>query len=249
MPRYARFCVSTRPMSSWWHDVIRASDVTVAYGAGAERVQALRGVSVSFAASQVACIKGPSGSGKSTLLSVLAGLRRPTSGEVWIHDRRLDTLAPSALAEIRRTSIGIVFQNFRLLRSLTVHDNLRVAATISGIPAQEHSTRIREALAAVHLTGKERRQLWQMSGGEKQRVAIARAVLSRPAVLLADEPTTALDKATALECLSLLRSLAADVNCAVVVVTHDPRVANRCDVVWRLEDGIMSEVSDDANDH
>lgn len=219
--------------------MIRAHCVTVTYGSGAERVIALRDVTATFTASRIACIMGPSGSGKSTLLSVLAGLRRPSSGEVWCNEERLDHLSSAALAEVRRRSIGLVFQNFRLLRNLNVVDNLRAAAEIIGLPRAEFGRAAGEALDAVGLSGKQLRPLWELSGGEKQRVSIARALLGSPMVLLADEPTAALDRENGLRCFQLLRSVCERVKCAVVIVTHDTRIAEGCDDLWRLEDGVL----------
>lgn len=220
--------------------VIEVRDLIVNYGLGAERVSALRGVTAAFAPAQVACIMGPSGSGKSTLLSVLAGLRQPSSGEVWVCGRRLDTMTPALLAAARRESIGMVFQNFRLLQHLTVIDNLRVAAEIVGVPRARQVEVSQQALASVRLNDKARRRLSELSGGEKQRVAIARAMLGRPAVLLADEPTAALDTENGRRCFDLLRDQASTAGCAVVVVTHDARIAERSDVFWRMRDGTLT---------
>jgi putative ABC transport system ATP-binding protein len=222
---------------------IRVKSVVVDYGSGAEQVRALQDVTASFAAAQLACIMGPSGSGKSTLLSVLAGLRRPSSGEVWMLDQRIDHLSPRALADVRRRSVGLVFQHFRLLQHVNVADNLRVAAEVIGIDRAEHLIAAERALDAVGLRQKARRRLTELSGGEKQRVAIARALLGRPAVILADEPTAALDRDNVAGCLDLLRVLAASTGCAVVIVTHDQRVAERCDVLWAMEDGVLARRS------
>ena len=213
--------------------------MTVTYGSGAERVIALRTVTATFAASRVGCIMGPSGSGKSTLLAVLAGLRRPSAGEVWLNNERLDQMSAADLAEMRRRSIGLVFQNFRLLRNLNVVDNVRAAAGIIGIPRADAQSAVGDALEAVGLGGKQFKALWELSGGEKQRVAIARALLGRPSVLLADEPTAALDRESGLRCFGLIRTVCERVRCAVVIVTHDTRIADGCDDLWRLEDGVL----------
>lgn len=219
--------------------MIRVHEIDVEYGHGVERVAALRRVTATFAPAQVACVMGPSGSGKSTLLSVLGGLRAPSTGEVWLGDQRLDTMTPTELAAVRRRRIGMVFQSFRLLQHLTVIDNLRVAAEVIGIARRLQTEAAKAALALVALGNKSQRQLSELSGGEKQRVAIARAMLGRPAVLLADEPTAALDTENGWRCVELLREQATVGGCAVVLVTHDPRIAERCDTLWRMEDGML----------
>lgn len=220
--------------------MIRAERITVTYGRGVERVVALREASAQFVGGRMACIMGPSGSGKTTLLSVLAGLRRPDKGQVWLHDCRIDTLSAAALADVRRRAVGLVFQNFRLLRNVDVRDNLRAAGEVFGIPRDQQDSAARHALEAVGLSGKEKRSVWELSGGEKQRVAIARAILGSPAAILADEPTASLDGENGRRCSQLLREVCERMKCAVVIVTHDTRLADVCDERWRLDDGTLS---------
>lgn len=218
--------------------MIRLDGVSVVYGRGPERVHALKEATAEFTAGQIACIVGPSGSGKSTLLALLSGLRLPTTGTVWFDGLRLEQLNEPERAALRRRDVGLIFQGFRLLRHLSVLENLRVAAEILDVPRGEQLERASTALRRVGLSDKGGRSLWELSGGEKQRVAIARAALCRPRLVLADEPTASLDWSNGHNCLELLEELASEA--AVIVVTHDPRVADLAPVLWNLDDGVLT---------
>ena len=228
-------------------NVARLEAVRVNYGEGAEQVVAVSGATAHFHSGEIAGVVGPSGSGKSTVLSLLAGLRRPDAGDVWVGDHRLNALRPRELAEIRRQSVRLIFQHFRLLASLKVVENLLIMAEIVGVEPRGRQSLARELLASVGLAGKEQRHLWELSGGEKQRLAIARALIGRPLLILADEPTAALDKDSASAVFDLLAACARTHGCGVVIVTHDPATAARCDVLWRLQYGrIALETRTDA---
>jgi putative ABC transport system ATP-binding protein len=190
---------------------------------GAQTLTILDGVSLSIAAGEIAAVLGPSGSGKSTLLGLLAGLDRPTSGEVWIDGRRIDELDEDELALVRRRSVGFVFQSFQLLGNLTAMENVLLPLELARIPRANE--RAKELLDAVGLSQRTHHYPSQLSGGEQQRVALARAFGPRPAILFADEPTGNLDAATGERVLQLALDLRARESTTLILVTHDPAVA------------------------
>ena len=205
-------------------DVIRVDGVTKAYQSDA--LPALAGVSMGVAAGEVVAVMGPSGSGKSTLLNLIAGLDRPTAGTVTVAGRRIDTLGESGLARFRARHVGIIFQFFNLLDDLTVEDNVLLPAQLAGASRRQARARAGELLEQMGIADFRDTYPARMSGGQRQRVAIARALVNQPEVLLADEPTGALDTATGQEIGRLLRSLAAGGQ-TLVLVTHDPEMAER----------------------
>ena len=203
-------------------DLIRLDNVTKTYQAGAP--PALADLSMDVAAGEVAAVMGPSGSGKSTLLNLIAGLDRPTEGTVTVAGRRIDNLSESGLARFRARHVGIIFQFFNLLDDLTVADNVLLPAQLAGLSRRQARARVAELLAALRIEQHKDAYPGRLSGGERQRVAIARALVNRPPLLLADEPTGALDTAAGEEIGELLR----DLNTAghtLVLVTHNPDLA------------------------
>jgi putative ABC transport system ATP-binding protein len=206
---------------------------------GGQRVEVLRGIDLHIAAGQSVAVAGPSGSGKTSMLLLLAGLEQPAAGHVAIDGVRLDRLDRDALADLRRDRIGIVFQSFHLLPSLTALDNVALPLQIAGrADALPHA---RDMLARVGLGARSSHYPAQLSGGEQQRVAIARALVHRPRLLLADEPTGNLDDGTAVAVRELLFELNRDTGATLVLVTHDLDFAARCDRVLRLHDGRLHE--------
>ncbi|MFD4395032.1 ABC transporter ATP-binding protein [Kitasatospora sp. NPDC058478] len=212
------------------------------YGRGAAAVRALRGVSVAFAPGTFTAVMGPSGSGKTTLLHCLAGMDRPTRGIVRWGGTEVSRLPERRLAQLRRTRVGFVFQAFNLMPAMTVAQNVELPGRLAG--ARPDRAQVREALARVGLSGRERHRPGQLSGGQQQRVAIARALVARPAVLFADEPTGALDRATGHDVLDLLRSGVDLDGRTCVMVTHDPVAAGYADRVLLLADGLMVDELD-----
>jgi putative ABC transport system ATP-binding protein len=201
---------------------------------------ALDHVSLTLAAGEVAAIMGPSGSGKSTLLNLVAGLDRPTTGSVRVDGVELTRLGEAALARFRRTKVGLVFQFFNLLDNLTVLDNVAVPAELSGLGRREARRRALDLLGRLGLDGHAGSFPARLSGGQRQRVAVARALVNRPALLLADEPTGALDTRSGERVMDVLRDLNRDGQ-TIVLVTHDPRLAERCaGRVVRLVDGAVA---------
>jgi putative ABC transport system ATP-binding protein len=204
------------------HPLIRVSDVTKRYDGGGQ--PAVDGVSLEVAAGEAVAVMGPSGSGKSTLLNLIAGLDRPTSGTVTVAGERIDTLSETGVARFRRRKIGMIFQFFNLLDDLTVADNVLLPAQLSGVPQAQARARTGELLAALRIGRHRDAYPARLSGGERQRVAIARALVNRPELLLADEPTGALDTTTGEEIGELLLDLNRSGQ-SLVVVTHNPDLA------------------------
>ena len=204
--------------------VIRLDGVTKTYQAGAP--PALANLSMDVAAGEVAAVMGPSGSGKSTLLNLIAGLDRPTTGTVTVAGRRIDNLSESGLARFRARHVGIIFQFFNLLDDLTVLDNVLLPAQLAGASRRTARARAGELLARMGIARHRDDYPARLSGGQRQRVAIARALVNSPDLLLADEPTGALDTATGLAIGRLLQQLNAGGQ-TLVLVTHDPALAER----------------------
>ena len=217
--------------------VVTARDVTRRYGQGATAVEALRGVSLDVNRGQLVAVMGPSGSGKSTLMHILAGLDKPTSGEVEIGGTRITELGDNALTRLRREHIGFVFQFFNLLPMLTAEENILLPLTIAG--EKPERAWLEELLGKTGLDDRRTHRPSELSGGQQQRVAIARALVSRPTVVFADEPTGNLDSHTSDEILELLRHAVDEYGQTVVMVTHDPTAAALADRILFLADGLI----------
>jgi putative ABC transport system ATP-binding protein len=217
--------------------VVVARDLTRRYGEGDSAVDALRGVSVEIEPGKMTAVMGPSGSGKSTLMHILAGLDRPTAGNVTIAGTEITTLGDTDLTKLRREHIGFVFQFFNLLPMLTARENVLLPLTIAG---EKPESGWFEGLAdRIGLTDRLSHRPAELSGGQQQRVAIARALVSRPTVVFADEPTGNLDSTTSHEILSLMRASVDEYGQTMVMVTHDPRAAAMADRVLFLADGCI----------
>ena len=223
--------------------ILEAHHLTRTYPLGATTVDALRGVSLTVEAGEFVALMGPSGSGKSTLLQVLGGLDRPSSGEVWLEGQDLSQLSDDQATRLRRDRTGFVFQSFNLIPLLTVVENVALPFTIAGgDPSRgELAQRIAEVLDLVDLKGKERHKPDQLSAGEQQRVAVARALVTRPALLFADEPTGNLDYTTGTEILDALWRSCVERGQTIVLVTHDAKAAAYADRVLVVGDGQIRE--------
>jgi putative ABC transport system ATP-binding protein len=214
------------------------------YERGQSRVQALRDVSFEVPGGQFAAIVGASGSGKSTLLHLAGALDEPTSGEVIIGGQRLSGLGDSGRTRLRRTTLGFVFQFFNLLPTMTARENAMLPALLAGVPLAEARDRAARLLEEVGLGMRADHRPDELSGGEMQRTALARALVTRPKLLLADEPTGNLDTRTGAEIFGLIRALAHREGTAVVMVTHDPNAAAKADRRLTLRDGVL--ISDES---
>jgi putative ABC transport system ATP-binding protein len=210
-------------------------DVRKVYGNRSATVTALDGVTLDFGQGMFTAVMGPSGSGKSTLLQCAAGLDRPSSGEIILGGIPLTDLSETKLTKLRRDRIGFVFQSFNLLPSLTAELNVALPLRLAGRRPSRKD--VRAVLNAVGLADRARHRPAELSGGQQQRVAIARAMVTRPAVLFADEPTGALDSATGREVLTMLRRMVDGVGQTIIMVTHDPYVTSYADRVVFLADG------------
>jgi putative ABC transport system ATP-binding protein len=225
--------------------ILEARDLTRRYALGGGTVEALRGVSLSVEPGEFVALMGPSGSGKSTLLQILGGLDRPTSGEVILEGESIGALDDEAATRIRRERTGFVFQFFNLVPLLDVVENIALPFTIAGrdLADPEVAEHVRDVVALVDLAGKEHARPDQLSAGEQQRVAVARALVTRPAILLADEPTGNLDYTTGLELLDKLWRSCNERGQTVVLVTHDAKAAAYADRVCVVQDGrILEEI-------
>jgi len=216
-------------------DTISISNVNLSLGAGAARVHILKDISLRVSPGEAIGLIGPSGSGKSTLLMVMAGLERPDSGEVVVNGTPFNALDEDALARFRGRQVGIVFQSFHLIPTMTALENVAVPLELAGNP--DASQRAAQELTSVGLGDRLHHYPTQLSGGEQQRVALARALAPDPAILVADEPTGNLDEATGKQIVDLLFTKHAERGMTLVLVTHDPLLAERCDRVVRLRSG------------
>jgi putative ABC transport system ATP-binding protein len=214
---------------------VAARALTRRYGEGTTAVDALRGVDVDVRSGELVAVMGPSGSGKSTLMHLLAGLDRPTSGTVTIAGTELSALGDAALTRLRREHIGFIFQFFNLLPMLDAQENIVLPLSIAGEKPEEEW--VAELMSKVGLQKRSSHRPSELSGGEQQRVAIARALITRPTILLADEPTGNLDSKTGGEILELMRASVDAYGQTTVMVTHDPRAAAIADRILFIADG------------
>jgi putative ABC transport system ATP-binding protein len=220
--------------------VLLAKHVTKQFGEGAVKVQALRGVDVAVEAGEFLAVMGPSGCGKSTLLHVLGGIDPPTTGQVFLDGNDLGGLDETARSIVRRRRLGFVFQRINLLPTLSALENVALPLRIDGLGRGIAHERAAECLERVGVAHRSAHYPHELSGGEQQRVAIARALVIKPAVILADEPTGALDSRNARHVLELLVESARQGQ-AIVMVTHDPQMARRADRVLVMQDGLIVE--------
>lgn len=221
--------------------IIRLAGITKTYKTGEVEVHALIDINLTVAAAEMVAIMGPSGSGKSTLMNVLGCLDQPTKGSYLFEGREVATLQKRELSQLRLSAFGFVFQGFQLIARTSALENVALPLVYADVPAAERKVRAKEALARVGLSGREDHTPAQLSGGQQQRVAIARALVNRPRLILADEPTGALDTRTSVEVLGLLQSLH-KTGITIVIVTHEPDIATYADRRLVVRDGrILSD--------
>ncbi len=224
--------------------VITVKDLYKIYRIGDNRVRALNGVSFSINKGEFCAIVGTSGSGKSTLLNMLAGLEKPTKGEIVIAGEHMETKTENQLVKFRREHIGFIFQSFNLMGTMNALENVALPLTFQGISKKE---RMKRAKKMVHLVGLDK--FWdhkpnQMSGGQQQRVGVARALVVRPEIIFADEPTGNLDSNTSQEIMDLMRSVVREQNQTLIMVTHDNHLASFADKIIRIKDGKIVDMKD-----
>jgi putative ABC transport system ATP-binding protein len=223
-------------------NVIETRDIKKSYIMGEVEVQALRGVSFTIQRGEVVSIMGPSGSGKSTLMNTLGCLDRPSSGEYILDGEPVASLSDDQLANVRNRKVGFVFQSFNLLSRQTAITNVELPLRYSGNPDGRRQRAI-EALKAVGLEDRMTHRPYELSGGQQQRVAIARAIVNDPAIIMADEPTGNLDSKVGREIMNLLLNLNRDSGTTLIIVTHDPTIAEQTQRVIRLRDGLLESAS------
>ena len=217
--------------------VVEVEDVAKVYQQGDQRVEALRGLTMTMRAGEFTAISGPSGSGKTTALNLIGALDTPTSGIVRLEGADLGTLTRQELSRLRRDRIGFVFQAYNLLPILSAYENAEIVMAVQGVAEAQRRVRVMELLARVGLEGLEHRRPSELSGGQQQRVAIARAIAAGPAVVLADEPTANVDSNTADALLDMMETLNREQQVTFLFSTHDPRVMARARRLIRLVDG------------
>jgi len=221
--------------------ILKAENLVKTYRVGQVDVQALRGVSLEVQEGEFVAIMGPSGCGKSTMLHLLGGLLTPTSGRIIIDDEDLTAATDARRTDIRRRKIGFVFQRFNLFPTLTAEGNLRLAERIQGGNGADDPERRREVLRLLRLEDKMHHRPLELSGGEQQRVALARAVVTRPAIVLADEPTGNLDSENSALVLNMFQELNYRFNQTIIMITHNPEAAAMCRRIIQMRDGQIVE--------
>lgn len=214
---------------------VSLENIHLSLGRGAARVHILKGISLDIEQGETIGLVGPSGSGKSTLLMVLAGLERPDEGKIWVAGEDLSTMNEDALARFRGARIGIVFQSFYLIPTMTALENVAIPLELAG--NKKANELAAQGLEAVGLAHRLKHYPGQLSGGEQQRVALARALAPRPSILIADEPTGNLDEATGRTIIDLIFGLKRDAGATLVLVTHDLALASKCDRTIKLRSG------------
>lgn len=225
--------------------MIHVEELTKVYQMGDNEVRALDGVGFTIEKGEMVAIMGPSGSGKSTLMSIIGCLDVPSSGRYTIDDVAVENMDETRLADVRGRKIGFVFQQFNLLARTSALENVKLPLTYAGVSGKERDERAMKALECVGLGKRTHHAPNELSGGQQQRVAIARAIVNEPAILLADEPTGALDSKTGVEIMDLFQSLHRENGQTVILVTHDAHVARHTDRIIKLSDGKI--VSDEVN--
>jgi len=217
--------------------VIQVENLVKTYRLGKVSIPALRGISFSVTKGEFLVVMGPSGSGKTTLLNLMGAIDKPTSGKITIDERDITTLGEGELTRLRRHKIGFIFQFYNLIPALTAQENVELPMLTAGVSRKEVSKRAFQLLEMVGLAERVGHFPDELSGGEQQRVAIARALANRPSVILADEPTGDLDTKTGSEVVRILHEASKKENATVIVVTHDPMVAEKADRILEMRDG------------
>jgi ABC-type lipoprotein export system ATPase subunit len=222
--------------------IVRTEKLERVYRSRGRRVHALRGLDVKVPLSEFVAFQGRSGSGKTTLINCIGGLDRPTSGEVYFREMRLSKLSERQITRLRRVEFSFVFQSFALLPTFSAYENVELPLRIKGTGRRERRERTMRSLAVVGLSRWAKHRPYEMSGGQQQRVAVARALVTRPEVILADEPTGELDSATGRQIMSLFQKISAEEGVTVIMVTHDLVVTEYASLVYHLSDGQISDV-------
>jgi putative ABC transport system ATP-binding protein len=221
--------------------IVRVVEVHKHFRRGSEQIDVLKGLSLEVPEGDFLALMGPSGSGKTTLLNLIAGLDRPSEGEIWVGGQIISTMTEAQLARWRTRHVGFVFQFYHLLSVLTAYENVELPLLLLPLSSKERRDQVLTALDLVGLADRVKHRPGQLSGGQQQRVGIARAIVTDPTLIVADEPTGDLDAKSADEILNLLGVLRQDLNKTILMVTHDPRAAQRAQRILHLEKGLLVE--------
>ena len=222
--------------------IIEVRDLRKVYRMGGEKIVALNHVNLEIEKGEICCLFGTSGSGKSTLLNMLAGLEKPTKGSVKIKKVHVEKMNESQLAIFRQKYIGFVFQSYNLIPTLTAQENVALPLIFQGVSKKEREQRAKEMLEAVGLGKRLKHKPKEMSGGQQQRVSIARAFINKPQILFADEPTGNLDTHTTIEVMDIITQIARQYNQTMIIVSHDPEIADYADKIITIQDGDVLKI-------
>lgn len=228
--------------------VVKTVHLEKEYRLGEVVVHALRGVSMELKKGEFVVVVGPSGSGKTTLLNLIGALDKPTKGKVYIDGRDLTTMSERELTSLRRNKVGFVFQFYNLIPVLTAFENIELPMIVAGAPKKKMRERTQELLEIIGLIDRANHRPDELSGGEQQRIAIARSLANQPSIVLADEPTGDLDTATGREVMEVLRGISKREKVTVIVVTHDPVIAEMADRILEMRDGRILSENKSANE-
>ncbi|HEV3119587.1 MAG TPA: ABC transporter ATP-binding protein [Gemmataceae bacterium] len=221
--------------------IVRVVEVHKNFRRGSEQIDVLKGLSLDVPEGEFLALMGPSGSGKTTLLNLIAGLDRPSEGEIWVGGQMISNMSEAQLARWRTRHVGFVFQFYHLLPVLTAYENVELPLLLLPLSSKQRRDQVLTALDLVGLADRVKHRPGQLSGGQQQRVGIARAIVTDPTLIVADEPTGDLDAKSAEEIMNLLGVLRQDLNKTILMVTHDPRAAQRAQRVLHLEKGVLVE--------
>lgn len=227
-------------------NIIELKDVRKIYRMGDEKVVALDHINLEIGSGELCCLLGTSGSGKSTLLNLMAGLEKPTKGQIIVKNFSVEKLNESQLAKLRQKYIGFVFQSYNLLENLTALENVSLPLIFKGVPKTIREKKAKEMLKAVGLSTRLHHKPSQMSGGQQQRVSIARAFISNPQIVFADEPTGNLDSKTTIEVMDLITGLAKANHQTLIIVTHDNEISRYADKVVYIKDGNVDSIKENS---
>jgi len=228
--------------------IISLRNVRKVYKMGQERIVALDSITLNFEKGKVYCLLGTSGSGKSTLLNLIAGLEKPTKGEIVFRSAHIEKMSEKHLADYRQKYIGFVFQSYNLLPSLSALENVTIPLIFKKVPKRKRIARARAMLKAVGLEDREKHKPGELSGGQQQRVSIARAFISKPTIVFADEPTGNLDTKTTYEMMELITSIAKENDQTLIIVTHDIDIAKYANTVIYIRDGNIEKIENGKMD-
>jgi putative ABC transport system ATP-binding protein len=223
--------------------IVRVSGVHKHFRRGSEQIDVLKGLDLEVTPGEFLALMGPSGSGKTTLLNLIAGLDTPTEGTIWVGDQLISGMSEAQLARWRTRHVGFVFQFYHLLPVLTAYENIELPLLLLPLSAADRRKQVQTCLELVGLSDRAKHRPGQLSGGQQQRVGIARAIVTDPTLIVADEPTGDLDAKSAEEILNLIAELRESMNKTIILVTHDPRAAERARRILHLEKGVLVEQS------